>query len=99
VAPEVDQYLSASGLRDAYEQLFEHALQTVPQLRSIEVTFHPYCGDSCEEFVAFHAFSGAPPDVRHEAADAWMMWAITRFPYEVNCHFILFVVSEAADAR
>jgi|SRR5690349_5118903 hypothetical protein len=99
VTPEADRFLDECGLRPAYDQLLEYAQQIVPRLRSIEVTFHPYCGDSCEEFVAFHAFSDAPPAAAHEAADDWMKWAIKHFPYEVNRHFILFALGGAAHAR
>src|SRR5262249_23523503 len=91
--PEGDQFVGEAGFRDAYEQLLEHRRKTAPHLRSISVTFHPYCDDSCEEFVTFHAFSGAPSAERHAAAREWMTWAMAQLPYEVRRHFVLFAVS------
>jgi hypothetical protein len=81
--PEAAARLAELGMQREYEQILEHALQTVPGLRSIEVQLAlPYdTGD--ETTIVLEAIREGPAQVSDPFYDEWRDWIIGTFPPDV----------------
>ena len=91
VTPEVAARVAELGMQRELQQMLDHALQTIPGLRSIEVVLAlPYdTGD--ETSITIEAMTNVGPSVAFPAEDRWSQWRVDTFPPEIWSHIRLFV--------
>ena len=87
ILPEAAARIAELGMQRQYEQMLQHALQTVPSLRSIEVQLAlPY--DTGEETsIVLEATTDPDAPGIYEAEKQWGDWVINTFPSAVWAHF------------
>jgi len=99
IEPEAAARVAELGRQRELEQMLEHARQTVPNLRALEVQLAlPYdTGD--ETSITIQAtISGDHPDGFH-VSKQWGQWKIHTFPPEVCWYFGFQVVYENNHGR
>ena len=100
VSEEAAAHVAKLGMRSEFDEIVEHARQTLPGLRKIEVTLS-YLVDEPETppKVALDAYR--PWLSQQEEAtihDAWSRWFV-RLPLSTRLNFILMSMPEEADGR
>jgi hypothetical protein len=80
--------VAALGLQAEYEQLLQHARETIPGLRQLNVELHPPYDTGIEDRVIIEAVC-AP--LAHGPDDRtwweYSRWKVTTFPPDVYRHF------------
>lgn len=97
ITSEAAAHVAELGMQGAFEQMLEHARQTVPGLRAIEVTleFNPETHDKPTVVIwSYMEDRGLEDD---PTAMSWGRWKVTTFPPEVCEHFVMLTVPGAAN--
>ncbi len=96
VTPEATAHVAELGMQREFEHMLQHALQTVPGLRSIEVTleYNPETGD--DPRVVIWSYMEDNGRVDDPTEDEYGRWKVTTFPPEVCEHFVMLTVPGAA---
>jgi hypothetical protein len=100
IAPDAADYVAELNLQREFEQMLEHAKQTVPGLRSINVTlvYDPETGYDPRVIIeAMMPEPERPEEDETESNYSW--WKINTFPPAVFMHFCMMTVYEARDGR
>src|SRR5437667_12867683 len=94
ITPEATAHVAELGMQREFEQMLEHTLQTVPGLRSIEVTleYNPETGDD-PRVVIWSYMEDRGPEY-DPTGEEWGAWKVTTFPPEVCEHFVMLTVWE-----
>src|SRR5947208_14819426 len=80
VAPEAQQFIAERGLQSAFEQMIEHARQTIPGLRELNVTLEPPYDTGDEMAVVVQATMDRPEGKRDRTEFEWGYWKALTFP-------------------
>ena len=96
VTPEAAAYVAELGLQKEFEQMLEHARQTIPGVRSIRADYNSgYNVDP--PYIDIEA-AVSDYDAAQEADDAWGVWRLTAFPPQVGLNFALSTHEERENA-
>jgi hypothetical protein len=100
IAPEAAAHVADLGLQREFEQMLEHAKQTVPGLRAINVilTYDPETGDDPRVIIEAMIPEPARPEEDTTQSD-YTRWEINTFPPAVLIHFCLMTGYEAPNGR
>jgi hypothetical protein len=89
VTPEAAARVAELGRQREFEQMLEHARQTIPNLRSLRVTLEPQYDTGEEDRVVIWATIPDPGGVYDPTEAQYGRWFVTTFPPEVCQHFVL----------
>jgi hypothetical protein len=92
VTPEAQQFIAERGLQSAFEQMIEHARQTIPRLRELSVTLEPPYDTGDEMTLVLQATMDRPEGERDRTEFTWGYWKAMTFPPEVSTLFTLLTV-------
>ncbi len=99
VEPEAAERVAELGLQAEFARMLEHARQTIPGLRRIDVALVPAydTGDDPGIFmdaVRDASFFAENDPIRHR----WREWVLSAFPPDVHRHFTLWDAYESNHA-
>jgi hypothetical protein len=98
IAPDAAAYVAELGMQPQFEQMLEHARQTIPGLRALDVTLQPPYDLGGGPCVVIDVTSDDPRTADHPTEREFGYWQIETFPPEVNQHFTLLLTYRPADA-
>jgi hypothetical protein len=98
VEPDAAAHVAELGMQAQFEQMLEHARQTMPGLRSIRVTLQP-AYDLGQPCVLIEPEREDPHLDRDPTDLEWARWQDDAFPPEVCQHFVLLSNYGWPDAR
>ena len=92
VTPEAAERVAELGMQAELQQMLDHTLRTVPNLRSVEVLLAlPYdTGD--ETSITLQALVDHPNPVKDRTELEWDAWQLAAFPPDVCWFFRLMTV-------
>lgn len=87
ISTEANELIDAIGLRDEFDRMVEHTLDSVGNLASVKVTVDPSYDTDEGPIVLITGQRGIPlsPDDRTESH--WNVWKFRTFPADVARHF------------
>jgi hypothetical protein len=86
VTPEAAAYIAALGMQKEFEQMLEHARQTIPGLRNIQVTLQP-AHDMELPCILLEPTRDDPHSLDDPVDMEWLRWRDDTFPAYVCQHF------------
>lgn len=98
ITPEAAECVARLGMQAELERLLEHALQTVPALKRIEVVLEPPYDTGAEDKITIGAIRGDPHWLDDPTWQQWRDWIIQTSSSDVLWHFHLHMTHEASDA-
>ena len=84
------------GLQKEFEQMLEHARQTIPGVRSLRADYESGYGIDIPCVLIKATVSDF--DAVQEADNAWGVWRLTAFPPQLGEHLVLFTLPEDTNA-
>jgi hypothetical protein len=92
ITPEAAAHIAKLGIGPAVDQMLEHARQTIPDLKALEVVLEPtYDLGPPDEWLTIYADSGRDWVPEDKTAAEFGRWRVTTFPPEVCQHIALLV--------
>ena len=103
ITHEASGYIASLGLQHQFDELLEHTKDTVPSLKSIEVTLE-YDADTDGGdpgiVIWAHRPDPGPELIMEDRTDwEWGRWLVTTYPADVCRHFCMLPRFETADGR
>ncbi len=102
ISDEATRHVAALGLKDPLRELIEKAVETIHNLRRLEISLQY----SQEGDIPCILFDGVVPPADEELTaedvkgeDAWYQWRSAHYPPHVFQHFVLLVIPDFPDAR
>ncbi len=92
ITPEAAEYVAELGMQEPLQQMLDHALATIPGLRSIVVNLQPPYDTGPEPHVIIDVTMSNPHVDRDLTEDRWIRWFTAEFPPQVCQHFCLLTV-------
>jgi hypothetical protein len=101
IAPEAAERIAELGLQREFEQMLDHARQTIPHVSRIEVTAPPRYDLGGDPLVFLEAFVTAPgsTEARMKLERGYDEWVWSIFPQELYHHFVLHISPRVANGR
>src|SRR5262249_20382951 len=99
ITPEAADRVAELGMQAELEQRVEHARQTIPGLRRIDVTLTSPYDDRPEPGIDIEAYTERPFVEGDRTWSDWGRWKVTTFPPEVCEHFVLMLYNGPDNAR
>ncbi len=96
ITPEAAAYVAELGLQKEFEQMLEHARQTIPGVRSIQASY--YSGYNVDTPGIDIEATVSDYEAACEARDEWGVWRLTAFPPQTGEHFVLNLAEEPTNA-
>jgi hypothetical protein len=98
ITPDAAAYIAELGLQAQFEEMLEHARQTIPGMHSLDVELQPAYD---MEFPCILILPTVDePGVEYDPTEMkYATWKRESFPYEVSQHFTLLLIYRPADAR
>ena len=96
---EAAEHIAALGLQHEFDAIVQHAKETVPGLRSIEIklSYAPWMSPDPAVLIYFHRMGGG--EENDTTDDIWTNWMVETFPPEVCIAFPVLTVYEKDDGR
>jgi hypothetical protein len=94
ITPEAAARVAELGMQAELERMIEHARQSIPGLRRVEVIQFERYDLGGEPGVSLEAYSDQPLEVEQKAWWDWVGWEVTTFPPEVCEHLSLSIRHE-----
>ena len=89
VTEEAAARVAELGMQREFEQMLEHTVQTVPDLKSVEVILAPPYDTGDYPRVILEASRTVPLVPPDETESQWWDWQIGTFPPRVCAHFLM----------
>jgi hypothetical protein len=101
IESEAAERLAQLGLQREFEQMLEHARQTIPHIRRIEVTSPPRYDNGGDPLVYLEVYVTQPEssEERLRLNYDYDHWVFRTFLPEVHEHFPLAIYHETPDGR
>ena len=99
ITPEAAAHVAELGLREPFEQMLEHARQTIPGLRSLEVNLQPPYDIGGGECVIIDAYVTPPTGTNDPREREFNWWKSSTYSPEVSQHFCLLTTFQDCHAR
>jgi len=99
VTPDATARVAELGMQAELDKLLEHAIPTVPGLRSIEVIREEEYGTGEEPGVTIQAVIAQPSGTAPAIEWEWSGWFVNSFSPDVCRHFCLLCRHEARNGR
>jgi len=96
VTPEASAHVAELGLQKEFEQVLEHALQTIPGLRAVRADYESGYGVDIPCILIEATVSDY--EAASSARDAWGVWRLTAIPPQAGQNFVLFLQEEQQNA-
>lgn len=100
IEPEAQARINELGMQREFEQMLEHTLRTIPDLRAIGVTPAYDYEEGGEPRITIDAYRPDPGPGKYDPTDQqWGEWQMRAFPPEVFQHFLLMSFYEPSNGR
>jgi hypothetical protein len=98
ITPEAAECVARLGMQSDLERLLEHAVQTIPALRRLEVVLDLPYDTGIEDHLTIEAVRSDPWRLDDPTWRQWQDWIIQTSPSDVLAHFLLSMTHETSDA-
>jgi hypothetical protein len=99
INPDAASHVTVLGIQHEFEQMLDHTLTSIPDLRRVEVTLEPPSEDDDESRVVIVSYLPALGQGPHPAMRQWGQWVINAFSPDVWRHVAMITLFEAVDGR
>jgi hypothetical protein len=100
ISPEATAHVAELGIDLGFEQMLEHALRRVPDLRGVEVTLEPAYDEGDDPRVVINAAVGyRDGDPLNPGFQQWAEWVASTISPDVSRHVTMLLWDERIDER
>ncbi len=89
VEPEAAARIAELGFQEQVDRMIEHARQTLPMIRRIDVVMNYRYDDPSPDGVCIDVYSDHPFDPNGQLTTALARWSVESFPPDVLAHLHL----------
>jgi hypothetical protein len=99
ISTEATAHVAELGIQREFDQMLEHTLTGIPDLRRVDVTLDPPSEDDDESRVVIVSYLPALRKGPHPAMEDWSQWVVNTFSPDVWRHVAMITLFEAVDGR